>query len=117
MSERSIGDRHRSKAGRCIWVFARRRDRSRQIVEGGFTDGGDEGRTAGDALVERGCPHADALSDGLHGDRLEPAGLEQRTAGGDDLVGRRSCPGWAHAFARPIRPRWVSWNELDSLRP
>ena len=87
MGERSIGDRHRPKAGRCIWVFAQRRDRSRQIVEGGFTDGRDERRTARHALVQRGRPHADALSDRLHGHRLEPAGLEQRSAGGDDRVG------------------------------
>ena len=90
---------------------------SSQLVEGLHDDRGDQGAAVREPLVERRGPDADSLGDRLHRDRVEAAGLEQRSAGGDDLRSGCPCPRGTHAFARPIRPRCVSWNELGSFKP
>jgi hypothetical protein len=57
------------------------------------------------------------LSDGEHRDRVEAAGLEELSTGGHDVVVGGAGASGTHAFVRPIRPRWVSWNELGSFNP
>ena len=98
-------------------AVAERRQLLAQVCEDGRADRRDQVAAAREPLVQRRGPDSDAIRDRLHRDRVDAAGLEKVAAGGDDIGLGGAGPGGAHALSRPMRPRWVSWNELGSLRP
>src|SRR5215213_6555169 len=107
----------RPEAIRGVRIVGRRLQHRAQLDQRRRRDRADERPPAGVALVERWRAYADALGDRLHRDRVETAGLEELSAGSHDLGVGRPRLGRTHAFGRPIRPRWVSWNEPGSFRP
>ena len=117
MRERTKGRRDPAKTSRGVRVLGQRQEPPTEILQRRGPDRRDQSASVGKALVERRSPNAHTLGNCQHRDRVEAAGLEKLSAGGDDLVVGGAGASGTHAFARPIRPRWVSWNEPGSFRP
>ena len=110
-----VGDR--AEGGGGIGIVRERFQGSAQVLCGGRRDRRDQGVTAGNALVQAGGLDAHTLRDREHRDGIGAARLEEVAPCGNDLVEAGPSSAGAHAFARPMRPRCVSWKDVGSLSP